>query len=90
MSQHFSLPRLNTDIDDINSTNPFNDGFINNEETVFAKYQVYVLTSVPKKLNELPKNIRNSTFGKVKEIKRDIFNIKVQKFTLFFQNIPVA
>lgn len=55
MSQHLSLPRLNTDIDDINSTNPFNDGFINNEETVFAKYQVYVLTSVPKKLNELPK-----------------------------------
>ena len=38
MSQQFSLPRLNTDIDDITSTNPFNDGFINNEETVFAKY----------------------------------------------------
>ena len=34
MSQHFILPRLN----DINSTNPFNEGFINNEETVFAKY----------------------------------------------------
>lgn len=38
MSQHFILPRFNTNIDDIYSTNPFNDGFINNEETVFAKY----------------------------------------------------
>ena len=63
MSQHFILPRLN----DINSTNSFNEGFINNEETVFAKYLVYVSTSVPKKLNELPKkNIRHSSTGERK------------------------